>query len=375
MLIGLISDTHVGMKANNETMLKASITVVDEIIKLCLDRGCKLIIHLGDFFDDRQTINVKSQEIGQLIIEKFEEAGIDFILIGGNHDFYYKRSKRLASINMFKRHNIHLITKPKHLTFDNVHFLAVPWLSSEEEITAFTEFAMKEGHKYICLGHFDIKGYWNNDYHQSYTGIDPEVVRHFKKVYSGHFHKRQSDGNVTYVGSTIQKDHGETEQEKGITFLSTQDLSEDFQEFKNIPKHHTIVCDNDLLKSPTSVLNKKYSDIIEGNFIRLNILGFHDEEMIARVEMELLRRKALDVKRNFCLVMESDDIDLTGEMNGDVELVELGNPMKLHMKYIERDEFLKKFSGLYDIKLPVLRKILHGLYEDVYTLRGEDIYD
>jgi len=372
-MIGLISDTHIGMKSNNEVMLKCSSILVGEIIKQCKKRNVTKLFHLGDFFDDRQSINVKSSDVGQHFIEALEKEKIEFVIVGGNHDFYYKKSKKISSLNIFKRYNVEVVKNPKVIEVEGNKILLCPWLSTVEEYEAFQELVYKEGSKYICLGHFEIKGYLNNDFHRSYSGIDPEVMRKFRRVYSGHFHKRQTKDNITYIGSTFQKDHGETTQEKGITFLNLDDLSEEFYEFQNVPKHHTIVCDIELLKSPTKVLNERYSDIISGNFIRLNIIGIHDSDMVTRVEMEIINRNALEVKRNLCVSNNGENWTGDSCPEDNIELLELGDPMKLHTKYVTRPEFIDKWKELYGIKIPVLLKIIGDLYKDVYSLRGEEI--
>ncbi len=372
-MIGIISDTHIGMKSNNEVMLKCSAFLVDEIIMRCKERNVTKLFHLGDFFDDRQSINVKSSDVGQYFIETLEEAGIEFVIVGGNHDFYYKKSKKVSSLNIFRRYNVEVVKNPKVIEVEGNKVLLCPWLSTQEEYDALQELAYQEGEKYICLGHFEIKGYLNNDFHRSYSGMDPEVMKKFRGVYSGHFHKRQTKDNITYVGSTLQKDHGETSQEKGITFLNLDDLSEEFFEFQNVPKHHTIICDVDLLKSPAKILNEKYADDIAGNFIRLNIIGIHDGDMVTRVEMELLNRKALEVKRNLCMSNNGEDWSGEESPGDESELLELGNPVKLHMKYVNRPEFFEKWFELYGLKMPVLMKIIGDLYKEVYALRGEEI--
>lgn len=98
----LIGDTHFGIKNNSMTWLKHQKSGFEEIISYLEESTRKydetLVVHLGDLFDSRSSINpLIFKEVRDLLIrvgEVLDGKGRMWI-IGGNHDYYYPwESKR-----------------------------------------------------------------------------------------------------------------------------------------------------------------------------------------------------------------------------------------------------------------------------------------
>ena len=63
------------------------------------------------------------------------------------------------------------------------------------------------------MGHLEIAGFYANSTYQVQHGLDAGIFSQFDQVFSGHYHKRNSSGNISYLGNPYQlywNDEGET---------------------------------------------------------------------------------------------------------------------------------------------------------------------
>lgn len=99
----VIGDTHFGIKNNSMTWLKHQVDGFNEIIDY-LEHSVQhfdvtTIIHMGDIFDSRSSINpLVFKEVSGLLTrinDILREYDGDMYILGGNHDYYYPwESKR-----------------------------------------------------------------------------------------------------------------------------------------------------------------------------------------------------------------------------------------------------------------------------------------
>ena len=112
----LLTDTHIGIKNSNRYFLDLTLNLFKEIIDYCLENNINRIIHLGDWFNNRYSINVLSMQCSIKIIELLEKNNIDIIIIKGNHDQYYKNKSFPHSLILFNTHkNVTIVEKELEL--------------------------------------------------------------------------------------------------------------------------------------------------------------------------------------------------------------------------------------------------------------------
>lgn len=206
-MIGVITDTHCGARNSQDIFLKNSEQFYSEIFFPHLrTEGISKILHLGDYFDDRKKIIMKSLEHNKRVfLDKLREYNIRMYVICGNHDVFYKNTNSLNSLDQLLGEYsdvVEIIEKPQVLDLDGFEIGLVPWINSENE---------KESLKFIksckaeyLAGHFDIAGFYMNSGHQSDSGLKPSLFKKYKEVWSGHFHLKHSIGNVHYLGSPFE---------------------------------------------------------------------------------------------------------------------------------------------------------------------------
>lgn len=196
--ICLVTDTHLGLKRSSDHWLSLTERVFNEIKEECEKRNVRTLVHLGDWFDDRKSINVKAIETSNRIVSNLKD--FDLYIIVGNHDTYYKNTIEVTSLNTLTNFE-HVTIVNEKMTLGDI--ILVPWRHPIPEATS----------SYL-MGHFDIidmmEGicqYSSNDF------VD------FDHVYSGHYHNRSTKDNLTYLGTPFQQTFGEMGYEKGFYFF------------------------------------------------------------------------------------------------------------------------------------------------------------
>ena len=97
----LLGDTHLGLYNDSDVWLDVVVNLFDQIQKTCHRENIDKIIHLGDFFHNRKSINTKTQTAAQEIVDNLH--GLDLFIIVGNHDTYYKNKIQPTSLRIFRK--------------------------------------------------------------------------------------------------------------------------------------------------------------------------------------------------------------------------------------------------------------------------------
>ena len=206
--IALITDTHWGVRNDNVAFLDNSKRFLDEIFFPYIDENnIGTVVHLGDIVDRRKYININTaRRLREDFLDKIKERNIEFHLIAGNHDTYFKNTNEVNAIKelvenaypSFKTYTKHA----ESVTFDGVPVLFIPWICDDNRKQILD--AIQSTPAQIAMGHLEIQGF--EMYRGSIVshGDDRGVFDRFDIVMSGHYHHRSTDGHIYYLGS-----HGE----------------------------------------------------------------------------------------------------------------------------------------------------------------------
>lgn len=268
--IWLISDTHLGCRSNSVLWL----TIIEDyffnffipLVKKEYKPG-DILFHLGDVFDNRQSLNLAAQDLGIRVFEEFSKIFPEIHIIVGNHDIMKKNSNDISSVDCLKYiPNVTVHKEPKILEYSGTKCLLMPWRrDSAHEKDTLSSIADDIDYMFC---HTETQGVQTSSSttHLHESGNDISTFKRFKRVYSGHIHYRQEKGNFVLVGNPYQMTRSDRGNQKGIYLL---DLS--------TGDHRFIVND----KSPifiryyiNDILNKRMGDIlseIQGNFVDIFI--------------------------------------------------------------------------------------------------------
>ncbi len=226
--VAIVTDTHFGARKGNQIFHDYFEKFYEKVFFPTLDeRGIDTVVHLGDCFDVRKGIDYWSLDWAKRVFfDPLASRNIDTHIIVGNHDIFYKQSLSINSpgLNLGEYKNVRVYDRPTTVVLNEVPVFVIPWVcegNAEEfahELDATTAS--------LAWGHLEIAGYYANKDYQCPHGLDAKIFHKFDKVFSGHFHKKNSSGNITYLGNPYQlywNDEGDT---RGfhIFDLDTQEL-------------------------------------------------------------------------------------------------------------------------------------------------------
>lgn len=207
----------------------------------------KPAIWLGDLFDTKEIINGRCLNAA---IEYFSNSQLIHYLVVGNHDYFNLDCDDHALKALALLKNVVVIDKP-HLINDNV--VAFPYIHDRAKLeAAIAQFARPDR---TLFGHLEVDQFDFGNGHICTSGISLTALSGFKRVISGHFHKFQEQGNLTFLGTPYTQSQGEANQVKYIGLYNVQrdELKKAETDF---PKHITLEvdCDNVVAEKPYPVI-------------------------------------------------------------------------------------------------------------------------
>ena len=102
MKLALITDTHFGIRNDNQAVLNHFEKFYDEVFFPYLLKHPEIstIIHLGDLVDRRKYINYHTQaKMRSSFIDRIAEYNLKMHLIAGNHDVFYKDTNKINRVS------------------------------------------------------------------------------------------------------------------------------------------------------------------------------------------------------------------------------------------------------------------------------------
>ena len=154
----------------------------------------------------------------------FQALDIELHALVGNHDIFYKNTNDVNSLQelvdgRFKK--IHLYAEAQEVNFDGLPILFMPWINSQNYIYAMG--MIDETKADICMGHLDINGFaMNKGQIVAEHGMDKNEFKKFDTVMSGHFHHKNDDGQIYYLGTPYELYWNDYDDPKGFHIFDTE---------------------------------------------------------------------------------------------------------------------------------------------------------
>lgn len=225
MKIAFLCDTHFGVRNDSPFFLENAIEFFEQQFFPYLEENeITEVIHLGDFFDRRKYVNFNTlSQVRNRILNVFKEKKINLHITIGNHDTYYRNSNDLNSLNELISDSyptISIYEKPTSLKFGDFCFGIIPWVVKENEAEV-VDFLRSCSCRMIG-GHFEIVGFQVIPGVKHHGGFNVSEFGRFDRVLSGHFHIRQSEGNIHYLGTQYQMNFSDVYSKKGFHVYNTE---------------------------------------------------------------------------------------------------------------------------------------------------------
>lgn len=264
----LFSDIHFGQQTEFsktveykgravDSRLLDGLTVLDQVEYQADKHKARGIIFCGDLFHDRYLIDIAVMNFVRLRIKKMAKK-YKVILLKGNHDEVYDDEELITSTSMLQGiKNVIIINKPK--IYKDMVF--IPYCS--DPMKALKETLRDATHtsrlKYL-FAHLTPNGarVSGSELLSDVPVDDNKQLAKFKRCFTGHIHRPQKIGAWTILGSPMQMNYGEKEEDKFIYVLNTKNnnLEEIYTE---APRFVEIIVrsNSDLIKHRKTV-NKNY---------------------------------------------------------------------------------------------------------------------
>jgi DNA repair exonuclease SbcCD nuclease subunit len=225
MKIAILNDTHCGARNSSDIFMGYQERFYSEVFfPYLLENDIKQIIHLGDYYDNRKTVNFKALSHNRKIfLEKLREYGITMDIILGNHDVYYKNTNELNALKELQGHymnEVNLIMEPTDMDYDGFKMALVPWINPENEKQTL-DFLENTSSQWVGA-HLELAGFEMARGQICKDGMDASVFNRFESVLSGHFHAKSSQGNIHYLGAQYEFFWSDCDDPKHFHVLDTK---------------------------------------------------------------------------------------------------------------------------------------------------------
>ena len=209
----LFTDIHFGLKSNSTVHNEDCLNFVKWAVAKAKAEGCETCFFLGDWHNNRASINILTLGYSLRALEHLNDNFDRVYFIPGNHDLYYRDKRDVQSVEWAKHlPNIQICND----WFDSGNVVIAPWLCADDH-----KHLRKLKGKYI-FGHFELPGYLMNAMVEmpEHGEFRHDDLGHFEHCFTGHFHKRQTKKNITYIGNAFPHNYADAgDDDRGLTIL------------------------------------------------------------------------------------------------------------------------------------------------------------
>lgn len=246
------TDLHFGEKQNSVEHNQDCIEYLQWMISIAKERNITEAVFLGDWHHSRRSINVETLHYSVQGLNLINDAFSKIWFLEGNHDLFYRESREISSVSLASTlPNIEVISETKVLSFDQGSVALVPWLVKDE-------WKELKNTKYdYVFGHFELPTFLLNAMiRKPDTGeLSKEMLSDCGLVFSGHFHKRQRQANVQYIGNAFPHNFNDVDdKERGCMILKWGEEPK-FIDWENAPTYRRWNL-TDLMSDPASIIGK-----------------------------------------------------------------------------------------------------------------------
>jgi DNA repair exonuclease SbcCD nuclease subunit len=223
--VAVLSDSHYGAKKGSKHLHDYFELFYKNIFFPTLEEhGVEVVIHMGDAFDSRKSIDYQSLEWAKRVV--FDPLrNYETHMIIGNHDCYYKSTNDVNSPALLLKDypNIKVYSSPTNTKVGGIDMTFIPWICSENYDE--TVKVIKKSKAKIAMGHLELQGFRVNKHLvMEDHGTDPKMFDKFQKVFSGHYHTRSDNGKIFYLGNPYEMYWTDVNDTRGFHIFDTETL-------------------------------------------------------------------------------------------------------------------------------------------------------
>ena len=231
----LFADLHLGVHQNSIRWHRLALEWAEWARDIAKKEGAESIICLGDYFHDRDQIDVSTLDVARKILNIFSDFKI--YLITGNHDIYFKEKNDVTSLHIFEDYPyVNVINKTTLFKFEDKQINMVPWSDSSDP---------KNFEGDVVLTHAEFKNFRMNNSKVCEEGVDlTQYQTQNKHILAGHFHisdiKTYGKLKAGYLGNPFQQSFADINNNKYVYIINFETM--ELQSFENefSPRHELL---------------------------------------------------------------------------------------------------------------------------------------
>lgn len=323
----VVGDLHFGANSNSREWLYNFLTFFNLLLIPHLDKLADAgeidkytILLLGDLYDKKQVIDTLVQNESLGIIHKLSTYCQVHAIIG-NHDTPREKDRHINNCKAISyMNNVMVHVDPFTLkTVAGESILLMPWMSRSVDNNPEIEAIESRTDCQYAFAHTEVYGFsYENKQVEDTTSLTPDHLSHLKRFWSGHIHKRQSKGNITFTGTPYHIRPVEYRNEVGYTVVDFSKLDNDgiphetFIENKVSPKYVKIGLYR-LLDMDTRTI----SGIFKNNYVKVRVTN-HD---LANIDISKVFSYIPEVYKNLDYELVHQYKDITSDVDEETDLL------------------------------------------------------
>lgn len=272
-----MTDLHLGLKSNSLVHNEDCLAFVTWFVQKAKAEGCDVCLILGDWHNHRATINIQTLHYSMQCLNMLSKSFDHVYMITGNHDLFYREKRDIHSVAWAGYlPNVTVIND----VFSEGNVTLCPWMIGDDHAT------IKKIKTQYTFGHFELPYFLMNAQiaMPDHGLINLDDFGNTGTVFSGHFHKRQKQKNIWYIGNAFPHNYADAgDDERGMMLL---DWGKDpvFHAWPGQPKYRVRTL-SDVLEDTANILQpnthiRVHLDIAisyeEANFIRETLIPEYD---------------------------------------------------------------------------------------------------
>jgi len=326
MKVAIITDQHFGARKSSRIFHDFFLKFYNEVFFPTLEeRGIKVVIDLGDTFDNRRNVDLWSiQWARENYYDRLNAMGVNVYSVVGNHTAYFKDTNKINTLDnvLGQYDNIKIYSRPTEVNIGGLGILFVPWINQENAEETFE--LIEKTNCECAMGHLELNGFEAHRGHVMENGMGSELFQKFKSVMSGHYHHRSSRGNVHYLGNPYQIYWNDYKDPRGFHIFDTDTLEREhilnpFEIYDKIYYNETKVNSSkfayaDYAKKFIKIVVEKKTDSHKFDFFiaQLYAAGVHEVKVIEDPSFEADLQEEIDIETEDTLTILERYVDDLG---------------------------------------------------------------
>jgi DNA repair exonuclease SbcCD nuclease subunit len=203
MKLLLIGDPHLQI-----SKLNLSLELLKWIEQLVVEHRPTALVNMGDTFHNHAVLRSELLTEFRRHVESCLKVVDTYYYVLGNHDQFKPDSSKYHALQTFNIPNFQVIDE----RFDIENITFVPYIHNIQDFPTNT--------REVCIAHQTFVGA-DYGFYRPDVGVDADKLD-ADIVISGHVHKRQSFGKVTYPGTPVAHSMDDLDQVKGVYLFDTE---------------------------------------------------------------------------------------------------------------------------------------------------------